>query len=293
MKKITWLLCACTLLILGACKGKTEDKHIQFKLEHKPDLITDFLYVKMDYTFSTDTGYQVMNHDLAVFVHLWRLKSKEMLVQDDHLPVKPTSQWQSGETIRYSRTIFIPKFLNEYDTDFEGFEPFKLTIGLWDPKHPKDKRIVLLDKKINMQPVSSNSPEIIYDHGWYDPETDLRVSDPNHRNWRWTAQKAICTIENPKKPCTLIIRGGVDKSVLPNQHVVVKINDTVLEDFLPEDGTFERTYTVTAEQMGKGDNFALGLETDKTFVPNKINPSSLDKRELGFQLYFLYFREKL
>jgi hypothetical protein len=45
--------------------------------------------------------------------------------------------------------------------------------------------------------------------------------------------------------------------------------------------------------MGQNADFQLQLETDKTFIPSKLNPSVSDSRELGIQVYFLYFRDPI
>ncbi|MEI6613835.1 MAG: hypothetical protein WCL37_02975, partial [Chrysiogenales bacterium] len=56
---------------------------------------------------------------------------------------------------------------------------------------------------------------------------------------------------------------------------------------------FSREYTISPEQMGVGDEFFLKIESDKVFIPAKVIPGSTDSRELGMQIFFIYFREKL
>ena len=43
-----------------------------------------------------------------VFVHVLDPEGEQMWT-DDHLPPVPTSQWKPGQTIEYSRTIFVPE----------------------------------------------------------------------------------------------------------------------------------------------------------------------------------------
>jgi hypothetical protein len=45
--------------------------------------------------------------------------------------------------------------------------------------------------------------------------------------------------------------------------------------------------------MGAGDEFSLKIETDKVFVPARVYTGNNDSRELGIQVFFVYFREKL
>ena len=85
---------------------------------------------------------------------------------------------------------------------------------MYNPKAPRKNRSILFEKKINIQPASINAPEIVYDEGWNEIETDVNAKDPFHKSWRWTTAKSVCIIENPKKECTLIIKGGVNKIAL-------------------------------------------------------------------------------
>ena len=281
-------------LLISFC-GKKIDRHgIDLQLKLTPATITDSLYLNMDYEFKTEKKFKKLNGDYSVFVHFWRVNSKEMLLQDDHLLSKKTSEWKQNDILKYSRVLFIPQFLNEFDVDFEGYEEVKLTIGLYNPKSTgQEKPIILFEKKINIQPASINAPEIVYDEGWNGLETDVNAKDSFNRSWRWTMAKSVCLIENPKKECTLIIKGGVNKTLLPDQKVILKINDSLLEEFIPTEAMFSREYNISPEQMGVGDEFSLKIETDKVFVPAKAISGNNDSRELGMQIFFIYFREKL
>lgn len=280
------------ILLTGFCGKKIDRRGIDLVLKLSPETITDSLFLKMDYEFRTNATFKKLGGDYSVFVHFWRVSSKEMLLLDDHTPIKNTSAWTANDDIKYSRTLFIPQFLNEFDVDFEGYEELKLSVGLYNPK-TKEKPILLYEKKINIQPASINAPEIVYDEGWNEIETDVNAKDPFAKSWRWTTAKSVCIIENPKKESTLIIKGGVNKTAFQDQKMIFKINDAVLDEFVPAEDNFSREYTVTPEMMGPADEFSLKIETDRVFVPSKVFPNSKDNRELGAQIFFIYFREKL
>ena len=294
MKRILLVTILPIALLLSFCGKKVDRQGIDLQLKLTPATITDSLYLKMDYEFKTSKDFKKLKDDYEVFVHFWRINSKEMLLQDDHLLLKKTSDWGQNEHFDYSRVLFIPQFLNEFDVDFEGYEEVKLTVGLYKLKAAaKEKPLILFEKKINIQPASFNAPEIVYDEGWNGLETDVNAMDSFHRSWRWTMAKSVCIIENPKKECTLIIKGGVNKMALADQKITLKINDSLLEEFIPAETMFSREYTISPEQMGVGDEFFLKIESDKVFVPAKVIPGSNDSRELGMQIFFIYFREKL
>jgi hypothetical protein len=292
MKRKTLFALLPIILLASFCGKKIDRQGVQLAMALAPETVTDSLFFKMDYEFKTAADFKKLGADYAVFVHLWRVNSKEMLLQDDHQPLKNTSTWTAGESIRYSRVVFIPQFLNEFDVDFEGYEELKLTVGLYNPK-AQAKPIILFEKKITIQPASINAPEIVYDEGWNEIETDVNAKDSFAKSWRWTTAKAVCIIENPKKECTLIVKGGVNKTVFQDQKLAFKVNGALLDEFIPENSGFSREYTVTPQMMGDADEFSLRFECDKVFSPDKVFPNSKDNRELGMQVFFIYFREKL
>lgn len=288
--KIAWTILP-ILLLIPSCGGKADHHGIDLSLTLAPETVTDSLFLKLDFDFKTAADFKKLGADYSIFVHFWRVNSKEMLLQDDHQPAKNTGAWTANDRVHYSRTVFIPQFLNEFDVDFEGYEEIKLSVGIYKPGS-QEKPIVLFEKKLNIQPASINAPEIVYDEGWNEIETDANAKEPFTKSWRWTTARSVCVIENPKKECTLIIKGGVNKNVLPDQKLTLKLNGAPLDEFVPE-ALFSREYTVTPEMMGGADEFSLEFLCDKVFFPNKISPDSKDNRELGMQIFFIYFREKL
>lgn len=270
--------------------GQIADIGVKLDLELSPSTITDFLYVSMKYEYQLTNDFKPFDKDYMVFVHFWRIKSKEMLIQDDHFPEKRTSEWKKDETISYSRMFFIPKFLDELDIDFEGFEEIRLQVGLYDPKNPEEK-MILFSKDLNVQPASINAPDIIFSEGWNEEEMNLTNPDPVYRVWRWTTKKAECIVENPKRKSILLIKGGLHKSIFQDQKIILKINGNLLDEFVSNDVFFEKRYTLTPDQMGVEPEFRLTLETDKTFIPSNLDPPKNDSRVLGIQVFLLYFRE--
>lgn len=282
------------LMLLTSCNKNSGNKGIELEMKLLPDTITDLLYVKMNYNFTLTEKFSAsqLDGDYRIFVHFWRMKTKEMLLQDDHQPEKKIAEWKPGDTVSYSRVVFIPQFLDEFDIDFEGFEEVRLTVGLYKPSDEANK-IILYQEILTVNAASLNAPEKVYDEGWNQPETNLKMKNPDERSWRWTKKKAVCIIENPQKESLLIIRGGVDKAIYTDQSVTFKINDTVLETFVPETAKFSKRYVISPQMMGKEDEFKLIIETDKTFFPSQLNKDVNDERELGVQIYFLYFRENI
>ncbi|MCX6582611.1 MAG: radical SAM protein [Candidatus Aminicenantes bacterium] len=162
---------------------------------------------------------------------------------------------------------------------------------VWNYLNPGINR--LLSPRIpGIKPDVLNAFEVVYREGWYPLETNSDIEDPDWQSWRWTSKKAVCQLKNPGKNALLIIRGSVDKSVFRDQTIFFKINDTLLDEFIPGTAKFFKEYIIHPEMMGKAAEFSLILETDKVFSPSALNPGTGDNRELGAQIYHLFFGEK-
>jgi len=88
----------------------------------------------------------------------------------------------------------------------------------------------------------------------------------------------------------LVVKGGINPGALKDQKVIFKINDLILDEFIPEHSNFEKSYNVKKEMLGEGDDFYLTVTSDKTFIPAEVIPNSIDERVLGVQISFIYFR---
>ena len=64
----------------------------------------------------------------------------------------------------------------------------------------------------------------------------------------------------------------------------------MVDEIIPRRSYFERFYEIKAEVLGEGDELSLIIATDKTHIPAEISPHSMDRRELGIQISFIYFR---
>ncbi len=291
MKKnrVIILMLAITILgiIYSGCK-KTEKKdvgiYISVELSDPPieNLMTDITYTwkLKDNLIKYDPSYKV-------FVHFWDNKQKRMILQDDHdLPVDSKS-WKPGETFTYThKDIYIPDFIDEYDLNFTGEEDVTLTVGLWKPGVPNSK-IIIYQKTLKFQPINPDYPDYTFDEGWYPEE---KFGDGIYDSWRWTGKKAVISVENIGKDIKFYFWGGSDKSVLEDQKITVKVNDTILDEFIPDKAKFKKEYIIKKELIGDGDEFKVIISTDKTFIPSQVKKDSKDERELGVQAYFIYFK---
>ena len=268
------------------CKKKAEIKGINLDVSFSVDKLSDNLITDMQFDWKLDKEFVKMDQDYKIFVHFWH--KNNLLLQDDYFPETTTSQWEPGKEYVYSRRIYIPTFIDEFDPDFKGEETLRLSAGFYSPyDRSGESKQEILNKKLQVFPPPLDTPEIIYEEGWYDQEIN---PEAYLKQWRWIAKEARCIIDNPHRDALLVIKGGVNIEALKDQKVVFKINDLIFEEFVPEESYFEKSYNIKKEMLGEGDEFILTISTDKTFVPAKTVPNATDERELGIQISFVYFR---
>lgn len=280
------LLVAMVALAFFTCKRKARVEGISLKIEFSESTLSDNLITDMEYKWETDDTFVKLSQEYSVFVHFWH--KNNLLFQDDHYPQIPTSQWEPEKQYTYSRRIHIPPFIDEFDPEFKGEGTLRLSVGFYSPydRTGKSKREVLV-KKLKVFPPPPDAPEVIYEEGWYDLEIN---PDAFLKQWRWTAKEGRCIIDNPYRDALLVIKGGINLEALEDQKVIFKINDLILDEFIPQESHFEKSYNIKKEMLDEGEEFYLTVTTDKTFIPAQVLPKSEDERELGVQISFIYFR---
>ena len=289
MKRKTSLTLASVGLLLLAtlsCQKKTQIEGVELTVGFSAKTLTDNLMTDIQYDWKTGADFVKTGKDLTAFVHFWH--GNNMLFQDDHIPPVPTSQWEPGQEYKYQRRIYIPSFIDEFDPTFKGKETLRISVGLYNPyDRSGESGLEVLNTKMDVLPAPPDVPEIVYETGWHEQEIDPKAP---LKKWRWISGEAHCIVDNTHQDSLLVIRGGVNKEAMPDQKIVFKINDMVLDEFIPDEATFEKTYTVKKEMLGDKDEFTLIIAVDKTFVPSKVFPQNKDERELGCQISFVYFR---
>jgi hypothetical protein len=274
------------VFVCFGCKRETQIRGIELEVSFSEATLSDDLITDIQYKWKTKKDFVKVKEDYYAYVHFWHRYN--LLFYDNHSPEIPTSRWEPGEEYAYSRRIYIPAFIDKADPEFRGEGTLRLSIGL-NSHYDRSGRLPkpLFEKKLKFLPAPADTPEISYEDGWYDleirPETSLK-------RWRWTAKEARCKIDNPRRDAYLFIRGGVNLGVLDNQKVIFKVNDSILDEFIPKEIKFEKSYRVKKEILGEDDKFYLAISTDKTFIPKQVILRSEDERELGIQISFIYFR---
>lgn len=239
--------------------------------------------VKVTYRFQVAANAK-FDGDYWVFVHVLNPQG-EQLWNDDHLPAKPTSQWKPGETIEYTRTIFVPNYPHVGEA--------QVRIGMYS--QADGKRLVLaateasrreyVVAKLDLLPQSENV-FLIYKDGWHPAEI---ASENPMSEWQWTQKRASFSFRNPRKDANLYLEYDARTDLFtPPQQVTIRVGDTALTSF-PADAK-EKTLVISpisAAQFGQGDMVEMAIEVDKTFKPGGSDP-----RELGIRVYHAFIEPK-
>jgi len=239
--------------------------------------------VKLTYKFVVAPDAK-FNTDYWVFVHVLD-PTGELLWTDDHLPNPPTSTWKPGQTIEYTRTVFVPNY------PYIGEALVRL--GLYD--RASSNRLALaaqevsrreyLVTKFQLQPQSENI-FLIYKDGWHPAEV---ATDNAASEWQWTKKTATISFKNPKKDSTFYLDFDARTDLFtPPQQVTLRIGDQTIAKF-PADSRERKmlTFPITAAQMGSGDMTELVIELDRTF-----SPGSGDVRDLGIRVFHAFIEPK-
>lgn len=221
-----------------------------------------------------------------VFVHFLD-QDDELMWTEDHDPPTPTTQWAPGQTIEYTRTVFVPVY------PYVG--QAKVVGGLYTSG--SNERVKLAgtergDRSYQLMPFEllpqTENVFLIYKDGWHAAEV---ATENRNIEWQWTKKEATIAFRNPKRDSTLFMQ--VDNPVGQTggaRQLDVRLGEQVLAT-LPVSATESPVHKIplTAAMLGAGDMVELSLVPDRTFVP-ALEPGvkSGDTRELGVRVFHAY-----
>ncbi len=224
--------------------------------------------------------------DYRVFLHVVDTDEEKMW-DDDNNPSIPTSQWKPGQTVEYTRTVFVPIF------PYVG--EATLQIGLHSPKD--QKRLVLTGEdmgqrafkvgKLQLLPQTENLFTVFKD-GWHPAEIS---ADNGNIDWQWTKKEATLAFKNPKKDAVFYFDVDSPSAGLHgDQQVQLMLGGQTIEEFTVTPAERQlRKIKLPAAQMGTGDMAELHITVDKTFIPAQVsNGASKDPRDLGIRVFHAF-----
>lgn len=224
--------------------------------------------------------------DYRVFVHIVDT-DEELMWNDDHNPPVPTSQWQPGQTVEYTRTIFVPVFPYVGDASIQ--------IGLHSLKD--QKRVTLAAEDAGQQAYRVTTLQLlpqtdnlftVFKDGWHPAEA--ATNDPA-LEWQWTRKQATLAFKNPKKDAVFFFDlDSPGKDLHQTQQVTLTLGGQTVETLtLEPDTRVLRKIKLPGALMGENDLAELQISVDQTFIPAVVAAgSSKDPRELGVRVFHAF-----
>ncbi len=224
----------------------------------------------------------------TVFVHFLDAND-EMMWTDDHDPPTPTTEWKPGQTVEYTRTMFVGRY------PYVGAA--KIVAGLYSTASNERLRLSNEDRgdrsykvaDFELLPQTENI-FVIYKDGWH--QSEVVAEGPSRTEWQWTKKEATLAFRNPKRDVVLFL--DVDNPATSGnaaQQLDVLIADQQLGTVPIQKGApaVVRKIPISAAQLGTADMVELRLIADKTFVPAlDAGGSSGDSRELGVRVFHAF-----
>lgn len=224
--------------------------------------------------------------DYRVFVHVVDT-DEELMWNDDHNPPVPTSQWKPGQTIEYTRTIFVPVFPYVGDAS--------ILVGLHSLKDQKRVPLTAEDAgqlsyrvaRLQLLPQTDNLFTVFKD-GWHPSET--ATNDPS-LEWQWTKKQATLAFKNPKRDAVFYF--DVDspgKELHQAQQVALTLGGQPVESFtIQPDERQLKKIKLPGALMGDADLAELQITVDQPFIPSVVTSgASKDPRELGVRVFHAF-----
>src|SRR5262245_30661289 len=218
-----------TALLLGAC-GRAQPIETPVATPSvtvaRPDAAIG-MPIDMDYRFAVAANAPGFSEDDTVFVHFLDTDG-ELMWTDDHEPPVPTSQWKPGQTIEYSRTMFVPKFPYSGDTS--------VVIGIYSPT--SNARVALDGPtrgqheyqvaKFNLHPQTDNL-YVVFKDGWHQTEV---AEGQTGVEWQWSKKTATLAFRNPMRGALFYLQCDQPVQGLGEpQRVELRIGDAVIDSF--------------------------------------------------------------
>ena len=224
-----------------------------------------------------------------VFVHFLDA-DEELMWTDDHEPPTPASEWKPGQTIEYTRSMFIPSY------PYVGAA--KVAAGMYAPGSNERLKFANEDRgdrsykvvDFELLPQTENI-FVIFKDGWHPAE--VVTEGAGRTEWQWTKKDATIAFRNPKRDVTLVLQ--VDNPASgPNaaQQVRVSVGEQEITTIRLDSTTAPvLKFPVSAAQLGGGDMVEMKFSADKTFVPAlEASMKSGDPRELGARFFHVFIQ---
>ena len=290
--RLTRLAFAACLVVVGIACSKSDSAPAVATVSFTASKTRVPLGAPIDLTYRFNVAPNAtITGDYRVFVHIVDDNGNPLAWNDDHDPKPPTSQWKPGQTVEYTRTVFIPVFPYVGEATVEvGLYKGKDRLPLAGPD-AADRTSPVRSYKVGTITFQAPSESILLVRkaGWH-PE-EFGAENPA-LTWQWTQKVATLSFRNPRSDILLYLDFDARTDVFSDhpQQVTVYSGSQAVTTFAADNGTpVLRRIPVTAEQLGTSEMGELRIEVDRTFVPSRLTTGGgKDMRELGIRVYHAF-----
>lgn len=276
------LVLGATMALAGCDDGEESPPlDVELEIETTAEEIAPGEPLRVRYSWRPGASFETPDRDLLVFLHVLD-EEGEIVMQGDHSPPVPTSQWKAGEPVEYERWLYLPIDLSAAEID--------LVAGIYEADtryailHDGARTSTALVAELPVTPRDIAALPVPVE-GWY-----AMATEEDTRPFHWTRGRAVVLFRNPGGPAILHLSGqGVVNLAGGSQRVVVRVEGQVVDRLeITDQHRFTRRYELADEVLGDRDQVRVTLRIVPTFVPARVQPGSPDDRELGIRVYTLF-----
>lgn len=276
---------------VGGCGEEVPQQTLAASVElDLPDSLPVGSPLDLGYTWTPGDGFEPPPDDYKVFVHIVDPDGR-IVLQDDHYPSVPTSQWRAGEPVSYRRWFYPAADLR--------LDYFDFYVGLYE--YGGEQIATLKDATFQQRPlvhttIIRNEDQDglpVFVEGWNERESALSAPE-GLQQWQWMRKKGTAAFGNPRGDAVLHLRAHSPIDELGGaQTITVRIEDTVVARLeITESVPFLERIEVHGSAVGGADWVEVTLEVGEAFIPAQLDSQADDTRELGLQVFFLYLEQK-
>lgn len=223
--------------------------------------------------------------DRKVFVHFLDADD-ELMWTDDHDPVPASTEWKPGQTVEYTRMMFVPNY------PYVGAA--KVIAGLYSIQTNERLKLTGADRGDRSYPVAelellpqTENVFVIFKDGWHATEV---ASNDRGLEWQWTKKEATVAFRNPRKDSVLYLKvDNPGNKGVPQELAIWNATDLLGTVPVAASDAPVLRVPLPAARLGTADMVELRLVPDHTFVPAQESGSnSGDTRELGVRVFNLF-----
>ena len=201
-----------------------------------------------------------------------------VLWRDDHAPPVPSTRWLSGQTVSYSRRVFVPLAI-----------PGGVVTVAMALQARNGERLILADEDLGSRQYRVASFEVnpIADARWIpEYESGFHGLEQNERGtWQWTTGEATLAYRNPGDGCVLYLTlGALPGRFEAPRAVTITVRGQVVDSFeIATRGQITRRVELSQSLVGTVNPLRVTIHVDQTFVPALAGGE--DTRELGVRVF--------